>query len=84
MRCLVSITNISQSTEQQDQTQTGVTQQQQVIATRAAAPKASVQNGEKAAAASPTKTSGVRKASATVNPLAMADDEFMKTFQNRL
>lgn len=57
--------------------------QPQVIATRTAAPKAQVTNSDKAAAASPTKMVGSRKAAITVNPLEMADDEFMKTFSGR-
>lgn len=68
----------------QIQTQTGGTPPQQVIATRTAAPKAQVQNGDKAAAASPTKTATTRKATSTVNPLEMADDVFMKQFSGRL
>ncbi|RUX60163.1 hypothetical protein [Mesorhizobium sp. M7A.F.Ca.CA.002.12.1.1] len=67
----------------QIQTQPGVTQQPQVIATRTAAPKAQVANGDKAAAASITKTTP-RKAATTVNPLQMADDEFLKQFNGRL
>lgn len=55
-----------------------------VIATRVAAPKAQVANGAKAAAASPTKTSGTRKAATAVNPLEMADDDFIKQFNGRL
>jgi hypothetical protein len=68
----------------QIQTQPGVTPQPQVIATRAAAPKAQVQNGDKAAAASATKTTSTHKSGLTVNPLNMADDEFLKQFANRL
>ncbi|MER9436697.1 hypothetical protein NKJ04_17540 [Mesorhizobium sp. M0618] len=67
----------------QIQTQPGVTQQPQVIATRTAAPKAQVANGDKAAAASITKTTP-RKAATAVNPLEMADDEFLKQFNGRL
>lgn len=54
-----------------------------VIATRPAAPKAQVQNSDKAKAASPTPTTS-RKATTSVNLLAMADDDFLKTFENRL
>jgi hypothetical protein len=54
-----------------------------VIATRPAAPKAQVQNSDKASAASPTKTTP-RKAATFVNPLEMADDEFLKKFEGRL
>lgn len=59
-------------------------QQPQVVAVRTAAPKAQVQNGEKAAAAASTKTVSQRSAHATVNPLEMADDDFLKTFKGRL
>ncbi|AZO48048.1 hypothetical protein [Mesorhizobium sp. M4B.F.Ca.ET.058.02.1.1] len=65
------------------QTQPVVTQQPQVIATRTAAPKPQVQNGDKAAAASATKTTP-RKAATAVNPLEMADDDFLKQFNGRL
>lgn len=59
-------------------------QQQQVIATRTEAPKPKVQNSDKASAAAVTKTAPSRKSSTTINPLAMADDEFLKQFENRL
>lgn len=60
------------------------TPQPQVIATRPAAPKAQVQNGDKAAAASPTKSSNSRGKGPLVNPLEMADEEFIKQFSGRL
>jgi len=63
--------------------QSGDTPQKQVIATRTAAPKAKVQNGDKAAAAASTKTSPPRKAGTTINPLDMADDVFLKQFEGR-
>lgn len=66
------------------QTRSGDTPSTQVIATRTAAPKAQVQNGDKAAAAASTKTTTSRKAGVTVNPLDMADDDFLKTFKDRL
>ncbi|RRY03823.1 hypothetical protein [Brucella anthropi] len=65
-------------------TQPEVTPQPQVIATRTAAPKAQVQNGDKAAAAASPKTIPANKAATTVNPLEMADDDFLKTFQGRI
>ena len=65
-------------------TRTGDTPPNQVIATRTAAPKAQVQNGSKAAAAASTKTTTQRKAGVTINPLEMADDDFLKTFKDRL
>lgn len=60
--------------------------QPEVIATRAEAPKAQVQNSDKAKAAAPTKSSDTRRAGAKVNPLAMADDDFLKLpmFEGRL
>lgn len=57
--------------------------QPQVIATRTAQPKAQVKNGDKAQAAAPTSSTR-GKAAPVVNPLAMADDEFLKQFQGRL
>lgn len=65
-------------------TQPEVTPQPQVIATRTAAPKAQVQNGDKAAAAASPKTNPANKAATAVNPLEMADDDFLKTFQGRI
>ena len=54
-----------------------------VLGTRTAAPKSSATNSDKAkAAGSPTNSS--RKAKETVNPLDMADDDFLKQFENRL
>ena len=54
-----------------------------VLGTRTAAPKSSATNSDKAkAAGSPTNSS--RKAKETINPLDMADDEFLKQFENRL
>lgn len=70
--------------EAQIQTQPEATQQPQVIATRTAAPKAQVQNGDRASAAAPTKTTNSRKAGVTINPLEMADDDFLKQFKGRL
>jgi hypothetical protein len=55
----------------------------QVVATRAATPKPTVANGEKAAAASPTKT-GVKQAETLKNPLAQSDEEFLKTMDGRV
>ena len=54
-----------------------------VLGTRTAAPKSLATNSDKAkAAGSPTNSS--RKAKETINPLDMADDEFLKQFENRL
>ena len=54
-----------------------------VLGTRTAAPKSSATNSDKAkAASSPTNSS--RKAKETINPLDMADDDFLKQFENRL
>lgn len=54
-----------------------------VVATRVATPKSEVANADKARAASPTKTTPT-KAKEISNPLAMADDEFLKRMENRL
>jgi hypothetical protein len=51
-----------------------------VLATRPAAPKAPVKNDDKARAAAPTQATA-RKAAPVINPLEMADDEFLKTFK---
>jgi hypothetical protein len=67
----------------QVKSQPGITPQPQVIATRTAVPKPEAQNGDKAAAASPTKAVAATKPSLTVNPLEMADDDFMKQFNGR-
>ena len=53
------------------------------IATKAAAPKAKVNNSDRASAAAQSKSTS-RKAKALINPLAMSDDDFMKQFANRL
>ena len=53
------------------------------VASRAAVPKPAVVNGEKANAAAPTKAVA-KPAKVVVNPLAMADDDFLKQFQGRL
>lgn len=54
-----------------------------VLGTRTAAPKSGVSANDKAkAAASPQSSS--RKAKETVNPLDMADDEFLKQFNGRI
>jgi len=67
----------------QQQPGNGTTPQPQVIATRTATPKSQAQNSDKAAAASPTKVSSATKPTLTVNPLEMADDDFMKQFNGR-
>lgn len=54
-----------------------------VLGTRTQPPKPVVANNDKAKAAAATPAS-TRKATATVNPLEMADDEFLKTFAGRL
>lgn len=55
----------------------------QVVAHRAATPKPTVANGEKAAAASPTKVAA-KKAEVFVNPLGQSDEEFLKTMEGRV
>jgi hypothetical protein len=54
-----------------------------VLGTRTAAPKSSATNSEQAKAAASTKSSS-SKAKEIVNPLDMADDDFLKQFENRL
>jgi hypothetical protein len=53
------------------------------IESRVATPAPTVSNGDKAQAAAATKAS-TKKASTAVNPLALADDVFMKQFEGRL
>ena len=55
----------------------------QVLGTRTAAPKSDASTNDKAkAAASPQSSS--RKAKETINPLDMADDDFLKQFNGRI
>lgn len=54
-----------------------------VIATRVQTPPPVVSNNDKAKAAASTPTSS-KKAGALINPLEMADDVFLKTFEGRL
>jgi hypothetical protein len=61
----------------------GTTKAPVVVATRTAAPKPQVKNSDKAAAAMGSRTTP-KVASAKINPLAMADDDFMKSMENRL
>lgn len=63
-------------TTEAGQAQTTQTESQ-VLATRAATPKSGVKDGDKASAASPTRSSP-KPAAAKVNVLAMSDEEFMK------
>lgn len=49
------------------------------VATRAAKPKPSVENGDKASAASPTRSTP-KPAKPFINPLGMSDDQFMAEF----
>lgn len=57
--------------------------QPSAVATRVAAPKSPVTNGDKATAASASRNSP-RKARDAINPLAMSDEEFLKHMENRL
>lgn len=57
--------------------------QQMPLATRVAAPKATVAHSDKVSAASPTRSSP-KKAEQFVNPLSLSDEEFMKQMGNRL
>jgi hypothetical protein len=61
----------------------GTTKAPVVVTTRTAAPKPQVKNGDKAAAAMGSRTTP-KAASVKVNPLAMSDDDFMKSMENRL
>lgn len=54
-----------------------------VVATRTETPKSPVANGDKASAASPTRSSPAPTGDKP-NPLAMSDEDFLKNFQNRL
>lgn len=54
-----------------------------VVATRTAAPKPAVTNGDKVSAATLTRTTP-RKASPIVNPLEMSDEDFLKQMNGRL
>lgn len=49
------------------------------VATRTATPKPSVENGDKASAASPTRSTP-KPAKPFINPLGMSDDQFMAEF----
>lgn len=51
-----------------------------ILATRTAAPRSDVSNSARARAAATTRTSAA-KAKDNINPLEMADDEFLKTFK---
>lgn len=55
----------------------------QPVATRVAAPKPKVVNGDKASAASPTRSTP-KEAKPFVNPLSMSDDEFLKSMNGRV
>lgn len=54
-----------------------------VVATRVAEPKAAVANGDKAAAAAPSRATPAA-AKPVINPLAQSDDDFLKQFEGRL
>ena len=53
------------------------------VAVRPAMPKPPVANGDKASAAAPSRSTP-KAVKPFVNPLQMSDDEFMKTFKDRL
>lgn len=55
-----------------------------VVATRVAAPKPTVANGDKASAAAPSRSTSRKPAQEFVNPLSMSDDDFLKHMKNRL
>jgi hypothetical protein len=58
--------------------------QPQVLATRTAAPKQTVANGDRASAAAPTRTGSTSVKPPLVNPLAESDEAFLKRMENRL
>lgn len=53
------------------------------VATRAAKPKTEVDNGDKASAASPTRSTP-KTAETKINPLSLPDDEFLQQMKNRV
>ena len=53
-----------------------------VVATRTSSPKPVAVNGDKASAASPSRSTP--RTATTVNPLSMSDEEFLKQMENRL
>lgn len=53
------------------------------VVTRAATPKPALKNGDKASAASATRSTP-KTAESKVNPLAMSDEAFMKQMADRL
>lgn len=53
-----------------------------VVATRTASAKSAVKNGDKASAASPSRSTP--RTATTVNPLSMSDDDFLKQMEHRL
>ena len=53
-------------------------EQKAPVATTVAKPKPAVKNGDKANAASPTRTTSANGSKTVINPLALSDDEFMK------
>lgn len=55
-----------------------------IVDTKVATPASTVANDVKAKAAAATKSTSARKAASTINPLAMADDEFLKQMEGRL
>lgn len=54
------------------------------VATRAASPKPAIANGDKAAAASSTRSTPETGKKVPVNPLSMDDDTFLKQMSNRV
>lgn len=53
-----------------------------VVATRTGSPKPVAVNGDKASAASPSRSTP--RTATTVNPLSMSDEDFLKQMENRL
>jgi hypothetical protein len=62
----------------------GSTTQPTVVATRTEVPKSQLANGDRASAASPTRITPTATTGDKSNPLAMADDEFLKSMNGRV
>ena len=76
-----------ESTKGTEKTEPAATPKQEAtpeaVGTSTLAPKAQVENGDKASAASPTRSTP-RKAKEIINPLSMSDDDFIKQFNGRV
>ena len=72
-----------QTPETEKVAETNPAPQPKVVATRTQPPKPAAANGDKANAAAPSRTSP-KKAAQVINPLQMADEDFLKQFEGRL